>query len=100
MKKVVLLGALAGLSLLWGADAAVLVKKCAGCHGASMDKKAFGKGHVVNTLDSATIKEDLMGYKAGSLNRYGSGAIMHSQAKNLSDADIDALAKYIPTLKK
>ncbi|MFC3847961.1 c-type cytochrome [Helicobacter baculiformis] len=100
MKKVVFLGAFVGLSLLGAADPATLIKKCAGCHGPSMDRKAFGKGHVVNTLDSAQIKEDLMGYKAGSLNRYGSGVVMHSQAKNLSDAEIEALAKYIPTLKK
>ncbi|GMB92575.1 Cytochrome c-553 [Helicobacter bizzozeronii] len=100
MKKIVLLGFVVGMGLLSAADPAALVKKCAGCHGPAMDKKAFGKGHVVNTLDSATIKEDLMAYKAGSLNRYGMGGVMHGQAKNLSDADIEALAKYIPTLKK
>nr|WP_231622522.1 hypothetical protein [Helicobacter heilmannii] len=54
----------------------------------------------MNTLDSATIKEDLMGYKAGTLNRYGAGKIMHMQVKALSDTEIEALAKYIPTLKK
>ncbi|WP_104749594.1 c-type cytochrome [Helicobacter cynogastricus] len=100
MNKVVLMSLVAGLGLLWAAEPAVLIKKCAGCHGPSMDRKAFGKGHVVNTLDSTQIKEDLMGYKAGSLNRYGSGVIMHAQAKNLTNEEIEALAKYIPTLKK
>ncbi|GMB89365.1 c-type cytochrome [Helicobacter ailurogastricus] len=100
MNKFLFLGAVLGLGLLGAAEPAELIKKCAGCHGASMDKKAFGKGHVVNTLDSATIKEDLKGYKAGTLNRYGMGAVMHTQIKPLSDAEIDALAKYIPTLKK
>lgn len=100
MRKCIFLSIVLGLGLLGAAEPAELIKKCAGCHGPAMDKKAFGKGHVVNTLDSATIKEDLTGYKAGSLNRYGMGGVMHGQAKNLSDADIEALAKYIPTLKK
>ncbi|BCZ19259.1 Cytochrome c-553 [Helicobacter sp. NHP19-012] len=100
MKKVLFLGVVLGLGLLGAAQPAEIIKRCAGCHGPSMDRKAFGKGHVVNTLDSATIKEDLMGYKAGTLNRYGAGGVMHGQAKSLSDADIEALAKFIPTLKK
>ncbi|BCD45999.1 c-type cytochrome [Helicobacter suis] len=100
MKKCLLLGFVLGFSFLGAADPSTLVKRCAGCHGPAMDKKAFGKGHVVNTLDSATIKEDLSGYKAGTLNRYGAGGVMHAQAQSLSDEDIDALSKFIPTLKK
>ncbi|BDQ26471.1 Cytochrome C553 (soluble cytochrome f) [Helicobacter heilmannii] len=100
MKKVLFLGVVLCLGLLGAAEPAELIKKCAGCHGPTMNHKAFGKGHIVNTLDSATIKEDLMGYKAGTLNRYGAGKIMHMQVKALSDTEIEALAKYIPTLKK
>ncbi|MDO7253673.1 c-type cytochrome [Helicobacter cappadocius] len=83
------------------ADPATIIKtKCQACHGANMEKSALGKSKIVNTLTPEKIKADLLGYKAGTLNQYKMGATMWGQAKSLSDADIDALAKYIPTLKK
>ena len=40
-----------------------------------------------------------MEYKAGTLNRYKMGNVMKAQVSKLSEEDIEALAKYIPTLK-
>lgn len=102
MKKSLLAIAILSLSALaLQADPATIIKtKCQACHGANMEKQALGKSKIVNTLDSAKIKADLMGYKAGTLNQYGLGATMWGQIKPLSESDIDALAKYIPTLKK
>ncbi|PAF49870.1 cytochrome C [Helicobacter sp. 12S02232-10] len=102
MKKTLLMIALATLGITGvNADPATIIKtKCQACHGANMEKSALGKSKIVNTLDSKKIKADLMGYKAGTLNQYGLGATMWGQIKPLSDEDIDALAKYIPTLKK
>ncbi|PAF53349.1 cytochrome C [Helicobacter sp. 13S00482-2] len=102
MKKSLLAIGIFGLMTLGlQADPATIIKtKCQVCHGASMEKQALGKSKIVNTLSTEKIKTDLMGYKAGKLNQYGLGATMWGQIKPLSDADIDALAKYIPTLKK
>ncbi|PAF52642.1 c-type cytochrome [Helicobacter sp. 13S00477-4] len=102
MKKLLLMVALISFGLVAAnADPATIIKtKCQACHGANMEKSALGKSKIVNTLSSDQIKKDLLGYKAGTLNQHGLGATMWGQIKPLSDADIDALAKYIPTLKK
>ncbi|PAF41509.1 c-type cytochrome [Helicobacter sp. 11S02596-1] len=102
MKKTLLVIALTTLGITaLSADPATIIKtKCQACHGPNMEKSALGKSKIVNTLDSAKIKEDLMGYKSGKLNQYGLGATMWGQIKPLSEKDIDELAKYIPTLKK
>lgn len=87
-------------SYAMAADGATLYNSCKACHGAQGQMKAMGKSKPLNTLTSDQIATDLKGYKAGKLNRYGFGAAMKPHAAKLSDADIDALAKYIPTLKK
>ncbi|PAF44393.1 c-type cytochrome [Helicobacter sp. 11S02629-2] len=99
MLKMLFVGlGLAGL--VFASDAAGIVSgKCAACHGLKMEKHAMGKSDIVNQMTSAKIKADLEGYKAGTLNQHGMGAIMHGAAHELSDADIAALANYIPTLK-
>lgn len=79
--------------------AAIVAKQCKTCHGAKMEKSYLNKTLVVNTLSSEEIKKDLLAYKAGTLNRHKMGAQMKAQTAKLSDEDIDALAKYIPTLK-
>ncbi len=102
MKKTLSLIAFLGLGAFAFAasdPAAIVAKQCKTCHGAKMEKSYLNKTKIVNTLDSKEIEEDLKGYKAGTLNRHGQGKIMQGQAKRLSDEDIEALAKYIPTLK-
>lgn len=79
--------------------AAIVAKQCKTCHGAKMEKSYLNKTLVVNTLSSEEIKKDLLGYKAGTLNRHKMGAQMKIQTAKLSTEDIEALAKYIPTLK-
>jgi len=99
MKKAILALMFAGAASLVMADGAALFKKCAGCHGAKGEKHALGKSAVINQLDAATIEKDLKGYKAGTLNKHGMGMLMKGQVASMSDADIKALATYIPTLK-
>jgi len=77
----------------------VLFKKCAGCHGSNAEKKAMGKSAVINTFSSEKIADAIKGYKNGTLNNYGMGAVMKGQVSSLSDSDIKALSEYIPTLK-
>jgi len=64
---------------------------CAGCHGASFEKKAMNVSKIVKDLSKADIVTALKGYKDGS---YGGGmkALMKGQVASLSDADIEAIA--------
>ncbi len=94
MKKIALTLLVASISLM-AADGAALYKKCAGCHGADGSKVALGKSLAINTLDAATVEADLIGYKAGTLNNHGMGALMKGQVASLSDDDIKALAAYV-----
>ncbi|HFU74237.1 MAG TPA: c-type cytochrome [Helicobacteraceae bacterium] len=98
MKKIALTLLVASVSLM-AADGAALYKKCAACHGAKAEKKALGKSGIINTLSAAEIETELKGYKAGTLNKKGMGALMKGQVASYSDADIAAVAAYIATLK-
>ncbi len=96
MKKLAVLTLAAATAVsLMAADGATLAKKCAGCHGAHFEKKALGKSAVVKGWPKEKIVEALKGYKAGTRNVYGMGALMKAQVAALSDADIEALADYI-----
>lgn len=96
MKKVIMaLGVLAFANTLMATDVKALVKGCAACHGVKFEKKALGKSKIVNMMSEKEIEEDLMAFKNGA----NKNPVMTSQAEKLSDEDIKALAKYIPTLK-
>ncbi|MCQ2836445.1 cytochrome c [Helicobacter pylori] len=96
MKKVIMaLGVLAFANTLMATDVKALVKGCAACHGVKFEKKALGKSKIVNMMSEKEIEEDLMAFKTGA----NKNPVMTAQAKKLSDEDIKALAKYIPTLK-
>lgn len=96
MKKVIMaLGVLAFANTLMATDVKALVKGCAACHGVKFEKKALGKSKIVNMMSEKEIEEDLMAFK----NSANKNPVMTAQANKLSDEDIKALAKYIPTLK-
>ena len=86
-------------AILGAADGADLYKKCAACHGANGEKPALGKSAVIGGSDATTIAADLKGYKAGTINKKGMGALMKGQVASYSDADIDAVSAYIAGLK-
>lgn len=98
MKKIALSLLVVSVSLM-AADGAALYKKCAACHGAKAEKKALGKSEVINTWDATKIEETLKGYKAGTTNNHGMGALMKGQVASYSDADIAAVSTYISGLK-
>lgn len=77
--------------------AAVFAQKCASCHGQKSEKSALGKSQIIAGWDSAKTKEALHGYQAGTYGKEMK-AMMQAQAKGLSDAQIDALAKHISAL--
>lgn len=83
-------------------NASDLYKKCAACHGVKGDKVAPGSvGNVlISTLSKDSIVESLKGYKARTLSKGGTAAIMYLQSTNLSHADMEALGEYISNLNK
>lgn len=92
--------ALLGLTaMLSAADAGALYQKCAACHGAKAEKAALGKSEVIAGWSSDKTLDALKGYKAGTRNTKGMGALMKGQTAALNDADMKALADYIAKLK-
>ncbi|BCD62728.1 MULTISPECIES: c-type cytochrome [Nitratiruptor] len=96
MKKLAIVGLAAATAMtLMASDGATLYKKCAGCHGAHGEKKALGKSEVIKGWPKEKTVEALKGYKAGTRNVHGMGALMKGQVATLSDADIEAIADFI-----
>ena len=97
MKKIVL------SALVVAATAASLsaasFAACAACHGAKGEKPALGKSEIIKGWPEAKTIEALNGYKAGTLNVHGMGALMKGQVVKLADADIADLAKQIAAMK-
>ena len=92
--------ALVGLTaMLSAADGGALYQKCAACHGAKAEKPALGKSEVIAGWSSAKTLDALKGYKAGTRNTKGMGALMKGQTAALSEGDMQALSAYIAKLK-
>lgn len=102
MKKVVLgLIAAGAASMLMAADGAAIYKKCVACHGPTGKTVYAGKVPAQAGKDKAYVVEALKGYKAGTTNKFGMGAVMSAQAKIhlKTDEDIEAVAEYISNMK-
>jgi cytochrome c len=97
MRQLTLLLALGSAFLM--ADGAALYTKCATCHGALGEKPALGKSAPIGGQDTTITLEALKGYKEGTLNRYGMGAVMKGQVAALDESQMQAIAEYIATLK-
>lgn len=81
-----------------GPDGKALYAKCAGCHGADGKTAALGKSAVIAGQAKGDIVTKIAGYKAGTLNVSGMGALMQGQVASYSDAEIEAVAGYISGL--
>jgi len=86
--------AAAGSLLAATALYAVNVAACTGCHGKEFEKKAMGASKVVKDMTHEEIVAALKGYKEGTYGGAMKG-MMIGQVKNLSDADIEAIADLI-----
>ncbi len=92
--------ALLGLTVMLSAsDGAALFQKCAACHGAKAEKAALGKSEVIAGWKADKTLDALKGYKAGTRNTKGMGALMKGQTATLSDADMKTIADYVAGLK-
>ncbi len=88
------------ISSLFAREAKEIINSsCHACHGSKMEKAGFGVSKIPNILSSNYILEALRDYKLGKKNDYKMGIVMTNQLKSLSDEELKALAKYIPTLK-
>jgi len=79
--------------------AKLFASKCASCHGVHGERKALGKSAVIAGMPKEEVLQKLKGYKEGTLNLYGMGPLMKGQVASLSDAELEALAEYISSLK-
>ena len=100
MKKLTLVTVLTvgALSLMAAPDGKALSAKCAGCHGADYGKKALGVSKIVKDMKEDEIVKALKGYKAGTFGGAMKG-VMKGQVASYNDAQIEAVAKYIKSLK-
>lgn len=79
-------------------DAKTLFVPCITCHGTKAEKKALNVSKVITTLSKDEIVTALKGYK----NKTYGGSLkttMYQQVSKLSDAQMEALANYILSLK-
>ncbi|MDD5052684.1 MAG: c-type cytochrome [Sulfuricurvum sp.] len=75
----------------------LFTQKCAACHGSKAEKSALNKSQIIANFNEQQIKDALHGYQAGTYGKEMK-ALMQGQAKGLNDEQIDALAKYIPSI--
>jgi cytochrome c553 len=94
MKKIALVGLVAGLFLSHGLLAEPLYQKCVTCHGAQGEKVALGKSKIIKDMSKEDFIASMKGYQDGT---YGGPmkAVMLGQVKGLSEADIVKIADYI-----
>ncbi|MCD6432928.1 MAG: c-type cytochrome [Sulfurimonas sp.] len=91
MKKVIIFLAVFGLSSVLMADA---YTKCAVCHGANGEKVALNKSKIMSDLSKAEISKMLKEYKVNT-SEEPMKKLMAAQVKDLTDADIEAIANRI-----
>lgn len=96
MKKIVALCAL-GLTSMLFAEVPAVYKKCVTCHGAD-GKKVGVAPKAIAGLSKEEALQFLHGYKDKTIKTPKANT-MYIQVKNLSDADMEALAEYMATLK-
>ncbi len=92
MKKIALVALLASTALM---AKPASYNACIGCHGMKGEKNTMAPQSKPNTLTKAEIVKALQGYKAGTLNKYGKGAIMRGFASRLTDAQMKEIADYL-----
>ena len=95
MKRIILLGIL--FTLLINAKT---TDKCTGCHGKLFEISALGKSGIVRDMPKDKILESIYGYKKGTLDKYGLGALMKGQVFDLSDKEIEEIIDEIKSKKK
>ncbi|MDD8060716.1 MULTISPECIES: c-type cytochrome [Shewanella] len=92
-------GTEAGEKLYQGGDAARGITSCIACHGPDGSGAAAAGFPMIGGQHANYIKIQLTKFRDGTRNNDLNG-MMQDVAKKLSDADIEALSKYISSIKK
>lgn len=95
--KSILINGLIAASLLSStllADGSSLYKRCSSCHGQKGEIVALGKSKVINQMSKSDFVKALKGYQEGTYGGPMKG-LMSGQVKNLSNADMEAIADAI-----
>ncbi|MDA3908698.1 MAG: c-type cytochrome [Sulfurimonas sp.] len=109
MKKIILCALLVSVSLV-AADsqvargAVVFEKKCSLCHGEKGQKTALKDSVPIAGMEAGKLARILRAYQAGNIDIDGElskrdSIIMEHQTLELSWDDVDAVAKYVHSLK-
>jgi len=91
MKKIAI-ATIATIALSTAAFAGAATAACVGCHGVNGEKNTMAPEAVPNKLSKEEMITALKGYKEGTLNKFGKGAIMKGFAGALDDAKMEAIA--------
>lgn len=81
----------------FSADGKTMYEACIKCHGKQGESTAFSR--AIGGWDKGQVRQALREYRAGKRNLRGQGSIMRQRVAGYSDAQIDALASYIASLK-
>jgi len=98
MKNVISISAIIGIFIVavtsTSFSASLFQQRCAGCHGSTGNKHALGTSPLLKGQSKEDIIKKLNGYQEGT---YGGSKknIMQSQAKSLSNEQIEKLAEEI-----
>jgi cytochrome c553 len=80
--------------------AAMFNKYCKQCHGEKGEKHVAGKTAQISALPKDVIVKSLKEYRSGKRSTHGMGQVMKSEVLKNTDAELEALADYIVSLKK
>lgn len=73
----------------------VYMKKCASCHGANGEKKAYGVSERLKDMKGEEIVVNLHSYITDSEHGGKFKMVMRSQSMNISDNEMDLIVAYI-----
>lgn len=79
-------------------DANMAFLKCVACHGADGSKAALGKSAIIKGQSKDEVFTSLKGYKDGSRNVSGMGALMKSQVATYSEEELEQIADFVSKL--
>lgn len=98
MKKIILL-TIFPLVIFASSPQRIVSYVCYECHGLKMDISSMGVAQPPNSLSESEILTALKDYKNGKKSKYNMGSTMTEVVSDYSDSELEALSKYIPTLK-
>lgn len=73
----------------------ISTNSCQACHGIHFEKSALNKSAIVADMTNLGIKNALVGYKNGTRNEHGMGALMKAQVSKYNKKELSEIANEI-----